>query len=110
MKFQVIGQNRETGARMTLEFQAESKAAAERKAFTQGMSVHRVLDITDGYPPLAHEANPRAGKAHRPAGGKFKAILILLILLGIAWYFRGWIMQRFTTHPQIIPGPQESKG
>jgi hypothetical protein len=32
MKFQVIGQNRDTGARMTLEFQAESKAAAERKA------------------------------------------------------------------------------
>jgi hypothetical protein len=98
MKFQVIGQNRDTGARMTLEFQAESKAAAERKALGQGMSVHRVVDITDGYPPLAHEPNPRAGNAHRPAGGKFKAILILVILAAVAWYFRGWILQRLGIH------------
>jgi hypothetical protein len=89
MKFQVIGQHRETGARMTLEFQAESKAAAERKALTQGMSVHRVVDITDGYPAMAHEPNPRAGNVRKPAGRKIKAILFLLILLAIAWYFRG---------------------
>ncbi|HEX4054059.1 MAG TPA: hypothetical protein VHX86_07315 [Tepidisphaeraceae bacterium] len=94
MKFQILGQNRDTGARMTLEFQAESKAAAERKATGQGMSVHRVIDITDGYPPLAHAPNPRAGNAHRSRGGKIKAILLLLILLAVAWYFRGWIMQR----------------
>jgi hypothetical protein len=94
MKFQVIGQNRDTGARMTLEFEAESKAAAERKANGQGMSVHRVVDITDGYPPLSHEPNPRAGNVHRSGGGKLKAFLVLVILLAVAWYFRGWIMQR----------------
>jgi hypothetical protein len=98
MKFQVIGQNRDTGARMTLEFQAESKAAAERKANSQGMSVHRVVDVTDGYPPLAHEPNPRAGNAHKRGGGKFKAILILLVLVAIAWYFRGWILQSLRIH------------
>jgi hypothetical protein len=98
MKFQVIGQNRDTGARMTLEFQAESKAAAERKANAQGMSVHRVVDVTDGYPPLAHEPNPRAGNAHKRGGGKFKAILILVILLAVAWYFRAWILQRLGMH------------
>ena len=32
MRYKVIGQNRDTGARQTLEFEAESKAAAERKA------------------------------------------------------------------------------
>jgi len=94
MKFQVIGQNRDTGARMTLEFEAESKAAAERKAAGQGMSVHRVVDITDGYPPQSHVPNPRAGNGRRTSGGKLKAILILLIILAVAWYFRAWIMHR----------------
>jgi len=95
MKFQVIGQNRDTGARMTLEFEAESKAAAERKATGQGMSVHRVMDITDGYPPQSHVPNPRAGNVRRSAGGgKFKAILILLIILAVVWHFRAWIMHR----------------
>jgi hypothetical protein len=94
MKFQVIGQNRQTGARMMLEFEAESKAAAERKATGQGMSVHRVIDVTDGYPPLSHEPNPRAGSVRRSGRPKFKAVLILVILLLAAWYFRGWIMQR----------------
>jgi hypothetical protein len=101
MKFQVIGQNRETGARMTLEFQAESKAAAERKALTQGMSVHRVVDITDGYPAMAHEGNPRAGNMRGRSGGKLKSILILVILLAIAWYFRAWILSRLGVHFQL---------
>jgi hypothetical protein len=94
MKFQVIGQNRYTGARMTLEFEAESKAAAERKANGQGMAVHRVVDISDGHVPMAHEPNPKAGNVYRSGGGKLKGIIILLILVALAWYFRGWIMQR----------------
>ena len=32
MRYFITGSNRETGDRMTLEFEAESKAAAERKA------------------------------------------------------------------------------
>lgn len=93
MKFQIIGQNRETGARMTLEFEAESKAAAERKATTQGMSVHRVIDITDGHVATSMAPNPKAGNAHRSrAGGKLKGIIILLILAALAWHFRGQIM------------------
>ncbi len=98
MKFQVIGQNRETGARMRLEFQAESKAAAERKALTQGMSVHRVVDITDGYPATALEGNPRAGNVRGRSGGKLKAILFLVIILAFAWYFRVWILSRLGMH------------
>ena len=45
MKFQVIGASRDTGARMTLEFEAESKAAAERKAAQQGMEVRSVREV-----------------------------------------------------------------
>lgn len=79
---------------MTLEFEAESKAAAERKATTQGMSVHRVIDITDGHPPMAHEPNPRAGNVRRGrSGGKLKLILFLIIVIAVAWYFRAWIIK-----------------
>jgi hypothetical protein len=83
MKYQVIGQNRDTGARMTLEFEAESKAAAERKATTQGMSVHRVVDITDGHPPTSYERPTPA----RRSGISLKLILILIILAAVIWYF-----------------------
>src|SRR5687767_9297478 len=48
MRYNVVGQNRDTGSRMSLEFEAESKAAAERKAAHAGMSVHHVTDVTDG--------------------------------------------------------------
>ena len=68
MKFKVIGSSRETGARMTLEFEAESKAAAERKATQSGMSVNRVEDITDGYP--AHATEPRARRPQRRRWGE----------------------------------------
>src|SRR5688572_697067 len=53
MRFRVIGQNKTTGARQVLEFEAESKGAAERKATTQGMTVNRVEDISDGGGPNA---------------------------------------------------------
>jgi hypothetical protein len=94
MKYQVIGQNRESGARMTLEFEAESRAAAERRATGQGMSVHRVIDISDGHVATAMAPNPRAGNRGRSSGGKLKGIIVLAIILALAWHFRGWIMQK----------------
>jgi len=100
MKFQVIGENRDTSARMTLEFESESKAAAERKAANQGMRVHRVVDISEGYPAQSHEPNPKAGNVHRSnsGGGIVKAIIVLAILSAVAWYFRGWILPRLGIH------------
>jgi hypothetical protein len=94
MKFQVIGQNRDSGARMTLEFEAESKAAAERKATQQGMSVNRVVDISQGHMGTASEPNPRAGIIYQSGGKKLKLLLFVVIVAAIAWYFRGWIMHR----------------
>ena len=44
MKYRVIGSNKDTGARMTLEMEADSKAAAERRALQSGMYVTRVED------------------------------------------------------------------
>jgi len=85
MKYRVIGANRDTGARMILEFEAESKAAAERKASQSGMSVNRVEDITDGN--VAH-ASPGAVRRRGGSGG---SLIRLVILVGIAaaafWWF-----------------------
>lgn len=90
MKYVVVGQNRDTGARMSLEFEAESKAAAERKAAQAGMSVRHITDISDGRP----EEGP-AGAApardyrplRRPRGGLFRLLLLVAIVAAVAWYF-----------------------
>lgn len=87
MKYVVVGQNRESGARMSLEFEAESKAAAERKAAKSGMSVHHVTDVTDGHPATADA--PRAvRRVRRSSGGGLLGFLVLfLILAAVAWFF-----------------------
>jgi hypothetical protein len=93
MKFKVIGSSRETGARMTLEFEAESKAAAERKATHSGMSVNRVEDVSDGY--VAHAMEARA-TTRRGGGGKLKFLIFLIIVAASAWYF--WPHLRHFVH------------
>jgi len=94
MRYHVIGQNRDTGARMSLEFDAESKAAAERKAAQQGMSVHRVEDVTDGYPARSHAPNPRAGRM-RNRGSRLPLFIVGVAIGVLLWYyFHGWILQR----------------
>ncbi len=85
MKFRVIGSSRETGARMSLEFEAESKAAAERKATQSGMSVTRVEDISDGY--VAHASEPRVVRRRGGGGGKATLFLLLVLIAAAAWYF-----------------------
>src|ERR1700678_2487786 len=90
MKFQVIGSSRTTGARMMLEFEAESKAAAERKANQQGMAVNRVMDISDGYAGVASDPNPGAGRRRRKRG-MLKYVILLIIVAVVLYYFRASI-------------------
>jgi len=94
MKFRVIGANRETAARMVLEFEAESKAAAERKATQSGMSVTRVEDVTDGY--VAHASPPRPSRRGAGGGGKLFFLVVLAALAAAAWYF--WPHVRHLIH------------
>jgi ferric-dicitrate binding protein FerR (iron transport regulator) len=84
MKYQVIGSSRDTGARMSLEFEAESKAAAERKASQQGMVVNHVKDITDG--PVATATEPRPRTRRRGGGALFKLVIFAAILAAL-YYF-----------------------
>lgn len=85
MKFVVVGQNRTTGARMSMEFEAESKAAAERKATIAGMSVNRVEDITDGYAAKAYDAPIRRRKSGG-IGRLIKLMAVLAILAAVAYF------------------------
>ncbi|HSZ59846.1 MAG TPA: hypothetical protein VK797_29660 [Tepidisphaeraceae bacterium] len=85
MKYQIIGSNRDTGARMMLEFEAESKAAAERKATQAGMSVSRVIDVSDGYP--AYSGEGRTSPRRSGGGGKLLLLVLLIVIAVAAWHF-----------------------
>jgi hypothetical protein len=88
MRYNVVGQNRDTGARMSLEFEAESKAAAERKATQAGMSVHHVTDVTDGHTGHTPSTNPGyRGPVKTRSGGLVKLIVLLVIVAAIAYFF-----------------------
>jgi hypothetical protein len=86
MKFLCTGVNRETGARMTLEFEAVSKAAAERKATQSGMEVlhaHEVhaADQIAGERAPSHRGEHPSGTGRR---GKLLLLVGLLVLLALA--------------------------
>ena len=100
MKYVVVGQNRDTGARMSLEFEAESKGAAERKAGQAGMSVRHVTEVTDPVAGSAADgpalqAQPAASpareyrpvRASRGGGGLIRLLLLVVIVAALAWYF-----------------------
>jgi hypothetical protein len=87
MKYRVIGQNRDTGARATLEFEAESKAAAERKATQQGLTVNRVEDITSGEPSRRHVDYTTEHKRRKSMLPRlvFGVIVIAIIVAVMFW-------------------------
>src|SRR5437763_5262600 len=91
MKFRVTGCNRDSGARMTLEFEADNRAAAERKAVQSGMSVNHIQDITEheeGDEPAARPRSSHRGEDLGGGGSKLLAMLIFLIVAaGIVWFF-----------------------
>lgn len=92
MKYRVIGSNKDTGARMVLEMEADSKAAAERRALQTGMYVTRVEDAA-----LVHEdvASTRPVSRRRSGGGMgwMMQIIVLAAIAAAAYYFWPQIMQ-----------------
>ncbi len=86
MQFKVSGVNRESGARMALQFDTTSKAAAERKASQSGMDVHRCVADTDetGANDVGLLAGPRTetryemGRADR---GTMKWAIVTVVIL-----------------------------
>ena len=84
MKYKVTGAHRGTGARMTLEFEADSKAAAERKATQAGMEVHRVADAEGGIidPGAALGTGGRRTGMHPVV-----KLIVLIAALAALWFF-----------------------
>ncbi len=90
MKFQIIGEDRDSGGRTTFTVEAESKAAAERKARDRNVNVRSVRDISDGVATTALNY----GRPRKSGGlGKLVAVVVLLALFGVAWYAwrSGWL-------------------
>lgn len=87
MKFKVIGSNKDTSARMVLEFEAESKAAAERKAMQQGMVVNSVQNITEGEPPHATEPRRSRGSDARSKSNLFPLLVVMVMLALVVFFF-----------------------
>src|SRR5689334_3908586 len=96
MKFRAIGAHRETGARMILELDAASKAAAERKAAGSGMSVNRVEPIG------ADAAGQDAASGGEPRDASLGLLLRFLALIGLALAAFWWFYLR--THGYRLPG------
>lgn len=88
MRYNVVGQNKESGARMSLEFEAESKGAAERKAASSGMTVHHITDVTDGATGHTPGTNPAyRGPVNTRRGGMLKLVILLLIVAAAVYFF-----------------------
>ena len=88
MQYKVTGTNKDTGARMILELEANNRADAERKATQSGMLVNHVQEIRDDgdqdHPRTKHrgEFDERSG-----AAGKMIVLLIIVAIIGAAWYY-----------------------
>ena len=89
MKYKVSGAHRGTAARMSLEFEADSKAAAERKAQQAGMEVHRVADVTEGDGINV----PDLGTGGRRTGVHPVLKLVVLLVVAVVAYYV-WTMMR----------------
>lgn len=94
MKYKVTGSNRDTGARMTLEFEANSKGEAERKAQQAGMNVNHAA-LVDGGEDGPMETSARGMKRSTGMHPILK-LLILIAIVALAYYFI-WPLVRGTT-------------
>ena len=84
MRYKVTGAHRGTGARMSLEFEADSKAAAERKAAQAGMEVHRVADAAGAI----SDRDPTLGTGGRRTGlHPVVKLIVLIAALAALWFF-----------------------
>lgn len=93
MKYRVTGSNRNTGARVIMELDANNRADAERKAAQAGMEVLHVepigLEVAE---PVRHSSH-RGEFPEESRLGKWAAVIILLVVVVVivayVWMHRG---------------------
>lgn len=87
MKWQVTGSSKATGARMVLEFEAGSKADAERKAKNQGMNVTKALMLEgEGVGTTGVRTRVAPPRKRGGVGKLIKVVIVVAIVLVAAWY------------------------
>jgi hypothetical protein len=87
MQYKVTGSNKETGARMILEFEATNRAQAERKATQAGMAVNHVQEIRDEAEDSPRQSHRGEFDERSGAAGKIIVLLIIVLIIGAAWYY-----------------------
>ena len=84
MRYQITGENRDTGSRESFTLEAESKAKAEKMARERGFNVRSVKDVTDGQSTTAVNYSRRG----RKKSSRWPLLLGLVIgILIAAWWF-----------------------
>lgn len=97
MRFHVTGTNHSSGARMSLDLQAESKAAAQRKANNAGMDVQHIQPIDDYSAGSANGHSSHRGEDFDSGGGLWIKLAVIVAIMGVAGYF-AWPMIRSLLH------------
>jgi hypothetical protein len=85
MKFKVSGASKDTGARMTIELDADSKGAAEKKAVAQGIVVNHCVAVGDapiGAGPMRNRGDSKGSSA---IGTLVKLLALVIIVATIAY-------------------------
>jgi len=96
MKYRILAHSKDTGQRMTLELDAQSKADAERKATCQNLNIIRIE------PAEAPLAEPKEWTPVTPKRSfKLPWLLILLALLAGALYYFWPAIQSMIPNIQI---------
>jgi hypothetical protein len=85
MRYHVTGTNHAKGARMSLDVEAGSKAAAERMAQNAGMDVQHIEPIVEG--DAAHHGSTHRGEDSADGSGwLIKLIVVAGIVLVVACF------------------------
>jgi hypothetical protein len=96
MHYHITGTNHNTGARMTLQIEAGSKAAAEKKAQNTGMDVQHVQEIAGGDAQSGQERHNRRGEFPRTSGSLLKLLIFAAVVAAIAYF--AWPKIRSVLH------------
>jgi hypothetical protein len=81
MKYKCVGSNRATGARVTMELDANNRAIAERKASQAGMEVLHVEQMNDETQEPTQRVTHRG--EYEPERHLGRKILLFVVLVGI---------------------------
>ena len=95
MRYHVTGTNHANGARMSLDLEAGSKAAAERKAQNAGMDVQHVQPMKDDEP---HAHSTHRGEDDGSGSGLWIKAAVIVIVMIVAAYFAWPMIRRIFGH------------